>query len=190
MIGCGGNNPTESTPGSDAGTTQSDAGRDRDESFVCTKDATLPGWGTVDFDLQGNALTPEWGHLFDDGDRLLPTMVDGGILVVGRANQKVVYVVTVADPRPYHCAGAPQPGTGDCSGVLDYGTVNVDFTGDFIGSQGFPKLKSTTFEFYTIGFSVPVTTSVTEENLPILMEGATKIADIPGAAIAPFLCSN
>jgi hypothetical protein len=188
LLGCGGNNATESTPGTDAGATQADLGGAK--SFVCTKEAKLPGWGTVDFDLQGDTLTPEWGYLFDDSDLLLPSMVSGDILVVGRANNKVVYVVTVVDPRPYHCAGAPQPGTGDCSGMSDSGTVNVDFTGDFIGSQGFPKLKSATFEFYTMGPSVPDTTPVTADKLPILMEGATKIADVPGADIAPYLCSN
>jgi hypothetical protein len=186
-LGCGGNNSTGST-GSDAGAPQADGGGT--ESFVCKVEAKLPGWGRVSFQLQDNTLTPDWGHLFDDSDLLLPSMVDGDILVVGRANQKVNYVVTVADPRPWHCAGAPPPGAGDCSGMSDSGTVYVGFTGDFIGSQGFPKLKATTFEFYTMSSSVPDTTNVTEANLPILMGGATKIADVPGIAIAPYLCSN
>jgi hypothetical protein len=46
---------------------------------------------------------------------------------------------------------------------------------------GFPKLKATIFEFYTMGPSVPDTTPVTIEKLPILMEGPTKIADAQGS---------
>jgi hypothetical protein len=40
-----------------------------------------------------------------------------------------------------------------------------------------------------MSYTVPVTTTLTEDNLPILTEGATKIADVSGMSIAPFLCS-
>ncbi|HEX7509465.1 MAG TPA: hypothetical protein VF550_22020, partial [Polyangia bacterium] len=159
-------------------------------AFVCTTAAPSPGSGRVMFDLQGSSIKPSWGHLFD-GEMVFSSMVNtGGILVVGRSNQNLVYLFAATDPRPYHCSGAPQPDTGDCSGVKDSGSFNVDFPGKFVGSQGFSTLTTTNFEFYTMSTSVPVTTPLTEEKLPILMADATKIADVPGADIAPYLCSN
>jgi hypothetical protein len=159
-------------------------------AFVCTTAAPSPGCGRIMFDLQVDSITPSWGHIFD-GEMIFPSMVNtGGILVVGRSNQKVVYLFAATDPRPYHCAGAPQPDTGDCSGMKDSGFFNVDFSGQFVGSQGFPTLTATNFEFYTMSTSVPATTPVTEEKLPILMADATKIADVSGADMAPYLCSN
>jgi hypothetical protein len=74
--------------------------------------------------------------------------------------------------------------------VKDSGFFNVDFPGKLVGSQGFPALTATNFEFYTMSTSVPVTTPVTEEKLPILMADATKIDEVPGSDIAPYLCSN
>lgn len=203
LIGCGDGSGRQSSngPDADAGSTaittspdsrsSDSSGADtQTQAFVCTTAAPSPGSGRASFDLQGNTITPSWGHIFE-GERIFETTVNtGGILVVGRSAQKLVFIFAAVDPRPYHRAGAPPPGAGDCSGMRDGGTFNVDFRGKFVGSQGFATLVSTNFEFYTMSSSVPVATTLTEDKLPILLTDATKIADVPGASIAPFLCSN
>jgi hypothetical protein len=179
------------TTGGQAEVTAAETSRaDTAQAFVCTTASPTPVSGRVGFDLQGNTLTPEWGSLFD-GERLPdPTVNTGGILVLGRSTQKVVFIFAALDPRPYHCAGAPPPGAGDCSGMRDGGTLYVDFPSKFVASQGYATLTATNFEFYTMSSSVPVTTPLREDSLTILMKDAVKISDVAGASIAPFLCSG
>jgi hypothetical protein len=120
-----------------------------------------------------------------DGPLVLSSTISGEILAVGRSSGVVNFVSTVKDPRKKTSLEAPGMPTGVKALKEDGGWILVDLPEMFVSSD--TLVAGTTFEFYALSGSVPVTTPVSVATLPTLMAGSTLIATSSGSSLLPIL---